>query len=203
MICESLTTGMPTDTAKIKSVIEKRLIQAAPAIKAAFPPVLRQHRVMSAIVSEPQYLMVVFFTEKEEKRFMKCITLQTDPFVGLITTGSEKATLRADKARYVTVRSCTIGNNFFGFSLGSDSTILLEDHHQIIETADIGKVSYTVSLAYIISYGEEIVQSTIHEHFDCLVAYSMNMWREKLWFTNCVSSVSDFETFSGFKGFRN
>jgi hypothetical protein len=202
MILDRQTSNTPTDLEKIKSIIEKRLIQARPDVKATFPPVLRQGRVLSAVISEPKYLMVVFLTEEEEKRFSECISRQINPFVGLITTGPEKASIRAEKARYVTVRSCTITDSF-SFSLGPNSTILLEDHHQIIETADIGKVSYTVPLAYIISYGDDIDRAAVYEYLDGLVAYSTNMWRENLWFTVCSESMEPFVALSRLKGTRN
>ncbi len=203
MTLDRQTSNTPTDLEKVKSVIEKRLIQARPDVKATFPPVLRQGRVLSAIISEPEYLMVMFLTEEEEKRYSECISRQINPFVGLITTGSEKATFRVEKARCVTVRSCTVTNNLFSFSLGPDSTIFLEDHHQTIETVDIGEVSYTVPLAYIISYGDDINRTAVHEYLDGLVAYSTNMWRENLWFTTCAGSTESFETSSQLRAARN
>lgn len=184
----------PDEFEKVRSIIEKRLIQAGQDVKAAFPPVLRQDRVMSAIISEPEYLMIVFLTEEEEKRFRECVSRQIDPFVGLITTGPEKAAFRAEKARYVTVRSCAVTNNSFSFSLGPDSTILLEDHYQTIETEEVGKVSYKVSLAFIMSYGDEIKRGLVHEYFDGLLTYSTNIWSENLWFTNSTVRAEYLKT---------
>jgi hypothetical protein len=203
MALDVQASNTPTDLEKVKSVIEKRLIQARPDVKATFPPVLRQDRVMSAIISEPEYLMIVFLTELEEKRFSECVSRQIDPFVGLITTGPEKATFRAEKARYVTVRSCAVTNNSFSFSLGPDSTILLEDHYQTIETEEVGKVSYKVSLAFIMSYGDDINHTAVHEYLDGLVAYSTNIWRENLWFTSCAESTGCSLDLSRLKQTRN
>jgi hypothetical protein len=185
-------------TEKIRSIIEKRFIRARPAVKATFPPVLRQGRVLSAIISEPEYLVIAFLTAEEEKRFRECLSRQIDPLAGLITTGPEKAACRAEKVRYATLRSCTVANSF-GISLGPDSTIILEDHHQIIDTADAGTVSYTVPLAYIISYGNDIERETAHECFNGLVDYSMNMWREGMWLiarsegTECLAVLSQLQ----------
>jgi len=177
MVLNGQTNTTTTDPERIRSIIDKRLIRARPDVKATFPPVLRQGSVLSAIIYEPEYLIIVFLTTEEEKRFRESLSRQIDPFVGLITTGPEKAACRAENVRYATVRSCTIANSF-GISLGPDSTIILEDYHQIIDTDDFGTVSYTVPLAYIISYGNDIGRETAYEHLDGLVAYSMNMWRE-------------------------
>jgi hypothetical protein len=135
-------------------------------------------------------LIVAFLTSEEENRFKEYISRQLDPFVGLITTRSERAEFRAERVRYATVRSCTVTNSF-GFSLGPDSAILLEDHHQIIETADIGTVSYTVPLAYIISYGDSIDCMTV----EGLLAYSTSMWREGMLsaYTKPVADLSQLQ----------
>ncbi len=171
------TDSIAADLEKIRSIIEKRLVRAQSDVKAAFPPVLKQDRILSATISEPKYMIIAFLTEGEEKRFNDCLSRQINPFAGLITTGSEKAACRAEKAKYATVRSCTIVGSF-GISLGPDSTIILEDHHQVIDTYDAGTMSYTVPLAYIISYGNDIELETAYEHLDSLIAYSVNMWRE-------------------------
>jgi hypothetical protein len=183
------TSNIRTDPERIKSIIEARLVQAPPDVKASFPPVLRQGRVLSAIISEPEYLIVAFLTTQEENRFKEYISRQLDPLVGLITTRSERAEFRAERVSLTTVRSCTVTNSF-GFSLGPDSAILLEDHHQIIETADIGTVSYTVPLAYIISYGDSIDRSTVYQCLEGLLAYSTSMWREGM-LTACTKPVAD------------
>jgi len=140
------TSNTRTDSERIKSIIEARLIQAPPDVKATFPPVLKQGKVLSAVVYEPEYLIVAFLTTEEENRFNEYISRQLNPLVELITTGPEKAEFRAERVRYATARSCTVVNSF-SFSLGLDSTILLEDLHQIIEAANIGTISYTVPLA--------------------------------------------------------
>lgn len=179
MTIDKQTINIPAEPQKIRSIIEKRLVQAPPDIKATFPPVLRQSKVLSVIISEPEYLIVAFLTAEEEKRFNECVSKQIDPLVGLITTGPEKAAFRIDKAKYAIARSCSVTNKF-SLSLGPDSTIVLEDHHQIIQTADIGTVSYILPLAYVISYGDDIDHATVYEYLEGLVAYSTNMWRESI-----------------------
>jgi hypothetical protein len=196
------TGNVSAASGKIKSIIEKRLIQTLPDVKATFPPVLRQGKVLSAIVSHPEYLIVVFLTAEEEKRFKDCLSRQADPLAGLVTTGPEGAAFRVENARYTTARSCTVTNSF-AFSLGPDSTILLEDHHQIIETADTGMVSYTIPLAFIISYGDDIDVTTVCEYLEGLVTYSTNMWRENTWLTTWPGGTKSFNASSRLEKTRN
>ena len=202
MPIDKQTGNVPIDQEKIKSIIEKRLVQTPPDFKAAFPPVLRQGRIVSAIISRPEYLIVAFLTAEEEKWFSECLSNQADPLVGLISTTPEGAAFKAEKARCTTVRSCSVTNSF-GFFLGFDSTILLEDYHQIIQAADIGKVSYRVPLAYIISYGEEIDHATVYEHLDNLVAYSTNMWSEGKWLTVWQGTTESLAPLSFFERTMN
>lgn len=190
------------DTEKIKAIIEKRLVQAPPNLKATFPPVLRQDRVLSAIISRSECLIVAFLTAEEEKQYSEFVSKQIDPLVGLITTGLEKAAFRVERAKCVTARSCTVTNSF-SLSLGPDSTILIEDHHQVIQEADIGVVSYTVPLAYIVSYGDEINSSTVYAYLESLVVYSTNIWTENIWLTTSPRKPKSFSEVSRLQETRN
>jgi hypothetical protein len=202
MVIDKQTKNFSTEPGRIRSIIEKLLVQAPSDVRATFPPVLRQGKVLSAIISQPEYLIVAFLTAEEEKRFNECVSKQTDPFVGLITIRSERAVFRVENTKYATARSCTVTNSF-AFSLGPGSTILLEDHRQIVETVDIGTVSYTIPLAYIISYGNDIDVATVYEYLEGLVIYSMNMWSESTWLTTWPMGTKSFAASSRLQRMRN
>ena len=171
------TNESALDPERIKSIIEKRLVRAPSEAKTSFPDVLKQERIPWVTISEPEYLMIIFLTTEDEKRVNECILKKINPFLGLITTGPQGAAFRVEKSRYMAIRSCSVSNSF-ALSLGPDSTILLENHKQSVETNDIGTFSYTVPLSYILSYGDEINHATVCEYLEGLVAYSTNMWRE-------------------------
>lgn len=187
---------------KMKSIIERRLVHVGPDIKAVFPPVLRQNRIRSAVILQPKYAMIVFLAEEEEKRCRERILKQSEPFPGLITTGPEKAACRIEKAVCASARSCTITDSF-GFSLGPDSTLFLEDHHQLFMTSDMDVISYTVPLAYIASYGNDIDYTTVYKYFDSLVAYSINMWREGARMKTLNVKMNDCVSRSRLQGIKN
>lgn len=171
------TKDKTVEQERIASIVEKRLVRAPNEAKEAFPAVLKQERVSWATIFEPQYFMVVFLTPEEEKRVNEFVAKRLNPFPGLVTTGSEGAAFRVEKSRYMTIKSCQVSNSF-ALSLGPDSTILIQDHSQSVNTQDVGLISYKIPLAYILSYGEEINEATFYEYFEGLVAYSTNMWRE-------------------------
>jgi hypothetical protein len=165
------------DAKKINEIIVKRLSRISPSLKQHFPVVLQKEKIFWATISEAEYLMIVFLTSKDENRINEFISKNLNPFPGLITTRKESAAIRAEKSRYMLLNSCSISNSYT-FSLGNDSTIILENHTQSIDTQEFGTIQYRVPLAYIISYGDEINKATVYEYFDGLVAYSTNMWRE-------------------------
>ncbi|MCK4819397.1 hypothetical protein KA005_26730 [bacterium] len=163
---------------KLNSVIKKRLTGAPPDAKSSFPKILKEKLVSWAFISESKYFLVVFLNAAEQSRIADFIKKNLNPFPGLITTGNEGAAFKVENSRYLVVKSNNVSNSF-AFSLGPDSTILLEDHRQGIKTKDFGQVDYLIPLAYILSYGDEINETTLPEYFEGLVAHSINLWMKE------------------------
>lgn len=165
------------DLSKIESIIQKRLVNLPLEAKAGFPPILREPSCSLATVTEPEYLMVAFLNSTERDRVESFRSQSLNPFPGLITTAGEPALFRLDRTRHAVVGKLT-GQAGYSFSLGPDSTLILIDYHVSLPNTDIGGVSYSIPLAYVISYGDEIYQSTVYGYFSSLVAYSTDMWRQ-------------------------
>jgi hypothetical protein len=166
----------PIESERIKTIVDKRLVHAPQEAKSAFPAVLKQKKVLWATISEPHYFLIVFLTPEEKKRVDDFVRKGLNPFPGLITTASKGAAFKIERSRNTSIRSSDVSNSYT-MSLGPDSTVLLEDHNQSINSKDLGTVSYKIQLAYVLSYGEEINTATLYEYFDGLLAYSTNMWR--------------------------
>jgi len=165
------------DQERIKSIIQSRLSKTSKEVKEGFPEVLKRDPVYWATICEPEYLMIVFLTSDDQKRLDRAMSLSQNPFVGLITTSVGPAAFRVEKAKYMTISGCQVTNSFT-FSLGRDSTVILENHQQSVETKDMGPVSYTVPLAYILSYGDDINSVTVYDYLDGLIAFSESNWRK-------------------------
>jgi hypothetical protein len=163
------------DLEHINSIINKRLIKVPMEAKISFPDVLKQELVPMVFVTNPKFLMVVFVNPVEKDRIDACFLKKIDPFLGLINTQSNNAAFKLDKSKYTIIKDSGVSNSF-ALSLGLDSTVILENFKQSVDTNDLGTISYTISLAYIISYGDEINHATIYEYFENLVAYSTNIW---------------------------
>jgi hypothetical protein len=172
-----MTSGESVDRKRVFTILRTRLAEAPPELKESFPAVVRQSPPHILVSAQPEYLMVVFLTQEESARVNQCIERRIDPFLGLVATGPGPAAIRLDKSKYVVLKDNNV-SNLFTLSVGPDSTAFLENHHQSIRTADAGTIAYTVALAYIVSYGSEINQSTVYDHLDGLVAYSVSEWRK-------------------------
>jgi len=168
--------GPSVDRERINSIVQNRLLFVSSELKQVFPAVLRQEHVLWATICEPEYLMLVFLTNEDKIRIDNSRSKRINPYLGLVTTGKEGAAFRIEKSKYMTISSCRVENSY-ALSLGPDSTILLIDHQQSIKTKDMGPISYTISLAYILSYGEEINDTTLYDYLDGLIAFSENIWR--------------------------
>lgn len=164
------------DPERIKSIIQRRLSQWSKEIKQNLPDVLKREPVYWATITEPEYLMIVFLTRDDQKRIEEAMSKGQNPFLGLITTSGGPAAIRMERARFATIDNNSVKNGFT-FSLGQDSTIILINHQQYIETKDIGPVSYTISLAYILSYGNDINSVNVFDYLDGLLAFSESVWR--------------------------
>jgi hypothetical protein len=171
------TTSPDIDRSRIKSIIHNRLSSASLELQQLFPEVLRRKPILWATICEPTHLILVFLNPEDKKRIEEFVSKRINPFPGLITIDKGGAAFRIEKAKYMTISSCRVENSYT-FSLGQDSTVILVDHQQTIKTRDMGTVSYTIPLAYILSYGEEIDGMTVYDYLDGLIAFSENMWRK-------------------------
>jgi len=173
---KDISKFIPTPHQTVSTIINKRLVKIPKKLKEPFPSILKQEQLSWATISEKDFLMVIFISADDKERISKNIKDNLNPFVGLITTEKVGAAFRVENSRYMYVNNCSV-NNSYAISLGPDSTIILENHKQSILLENIGNVSYTIPLAYIISYGNEIDHASIFEYLDGLVAYSTNQWR--------------------------
>jgi hypothetical protein len=73
------------------------------------------------------------------------------------------------------LQGCRV-NNIFSFSLGKDAALIVRDHFQNIKTNELGDYNYTLKLAYLISFGNEITYSNFYEALEKLLKESFRQW---------------------------
>ena len=165
------------DHERVKTIIQRRLARVPPSRRAYFPAVLSRDPINWAIIPGAGFLLVAFLSEQEENRIQDLIERGFDPFPGLITQDPDaRSAFSMENSRNIVLQHTEV-ENAYSISLGPDSTIILQEHRQIITTNELGRYEYTVALAYLISYGDEIYPSSVYDYLEDLIAYSISLWK--------------------------
>jgi hypothetical protein len=165
---------------QLKEIVEKRLIKAPQEAKRKFPPVLQGYQVNWTFADTERFFLLIFFDMAGFKRMKELSNKGYHPFPGLINEKDDPApsAFRFEKSRNTFISGCSV-ENAYTLSLGKDSTVIICNHHQSLTTPELGHYQYTVDLAYIISYGDEINRGNLLEYLDSLITYSIHEWRYK------------------------
>jgi len=120
--------------------------------------------------------MVVLLDESDEERTKKLQQRGSDPFPGLIADSpSAKSAFRFNNSRYIQLSRNRV-EDMYSLSLVKDSTLILRDHAVSIDTKELGRYEYTIKLAYLAFYGDEIDPSNVADVLDDLIASSVERW---------------------------
>ncbi len=169
---------MKVEIEKIKEIIERRIITAPIDFKVSFPDVIKGEAHWISFANDKVFLLV-FLDSIEMQRIQEYSRKGYDPFPGLITTEpSVSAMMRMENSRNNFITGCSV-SGMYSFSIGQDSTFIIQDHSQILQTKEIGEIRYKIPLTYIISFGENIAEENAYQSLDKLIAYSIKVWRDK------------------------
>jgi hypothetical protein len=165
------------DNSKIEKLIERRIIEVPPEIKNCFPEVVRGE-VRWVAFSDDKLMFLIFLDANEMKRIEEFSKNSFDLFPGFITTNEEiGAGIRLTNSKYAFFSGNSI-SGMYSFSVGHDSSFVVKDHRQSLKTNELGEINYTIPLAYVVSFGEDISETNIYETLEELVSYSIKAWRE-------------------------
>jgi hypothetical protein len=163
---------------KIKDILKRRLLSVVPDIKVGFPSILSEKSLQWLLFGDEHLFGVVFIDDIQKRRITDYEKKRLQPFPGLITTDTTiPAAFRSENARNNIFSGCAVENTT-SFSIGSDSTLIIIDHTQLLRQTEVGDIEYRVQLAYIVSFGSEITFENAYDYFEELVAYSVSTWRQ-------------------------
>lgn len=163
---------------KIRDIVERRLIRVDHEFKNNFPDVLKADNVLWVSIGNDALISLLFLADNEIERIRSYQAKNFDPFPGLFTTDPKTpAAMRFESSRFGLLQGNTVINSV-SFSIGTDTTFVVQDHSQSLETKELGNISYTLPLGYFVSFGEEITLDNVYEYLDELIAYSVKKWRE-------------------------
>ncbi len=168
---------MQLNIEKIKEIIERRFLNVPESINACFPDVLKGD-IQWVAFGDNSFSMLVFLDGLEMERVKDYSKKGLQLFPGLITSQSEiGAGMRMENSKYMIVSGCTM-SGMYSFSVGGNSSFVIENHTQELKTNELGNIKYTVPLAYVVSYEDESSQEEFYENLDDLISYSIKKWRE-------------------------
>jgi len=161
----------------VNHIILRRLIRIPPQLKKSFPPILSKPNLHWLVFSSDAFFLLVFVDNMDMDRIQGLLAKGFDPFPGLFAPNeSVGAAFGVQGSRNLLIMNCAVELSF-GFRLGPNSTMIISDYKQSIKTNELGIYSYAIGLAYIISFGNEIVKDNLYDYLDGLVAYSVEKWR--------------------------
>jgi hypothetical protein len=166
------------DVQAIRRVIEPRLLMADSPITKAFPAVLRTKPLHWLSFGDDRLFGLLFLNPGDIDRVKNFQSKGWDPFPALFTTDATvPAAFRLERSRMGWVDSSTVKNSV-SFSVGPDSTLVVVNHTQELDTPQTGGISYKLPLGYFISFGTEIPTEGAYQALDELVAYSVKTWTD-------------------------
>lgn len=167
---------------ELRSVVEECLRLVPKTEYERLPDVLLEKgQTRFFILINDKFIIIDFLDDEEAKRISTLNEKGYFPFPGLIKPDQLEmsAAIRFEKAKNALVQGCSF-NNIFSFSVGKDSTIIIQNHKQKIRTEELGESNYTIKLAYLISFGDEITPSNIYDVVRDLMLESFRKWGIKL-----------------------
>ncbi len=163
---------------EIREIVEKRLIYVDGSIRDIFPDVLKTSPLYWMSFGNDNLLSLIFVFEADMERIRSFQDNNFEPFPGLFTTDTAgPSAFRLEGSQLSVIEQVTVRNGY-AFSIGNDSSFTVLDHTQIMETKDVGSLTYRIPLAYFVSFGQEITPDNAYEALDELIAFSVKMWRE-------------------------
>jgi hypothetical protein len=164
---------------KVIKIVDDRLVRIAPEAKNVLPTILQGKMDFFTFLND-SYFALFFVDDADKDRIRDLRDRKIQPFPFLVKPKEIVAgsAFSFDKSKFVWLEKCVV-KNMFSLTLGKDSTVILVDHKQIINTKELGNYEFLVKLAYVISFGEEINRENFFVALEDLIAYSLKSWANK------------------------
>jgi hypothetical protein len=176
-IIEAATKKGETNGNKLNLILNKFFIN--PDLAKYLPRVLTESEVHILTILSDTYFVLAFFNKTEWAKITEFRKKGLEsPLPGLIKPeDSGSSAFSIEKTKNFLFRNNQVSNQY-SFSLGTDATSLLIEHRQSIKSDEL-TVDYTIGLAYLVSFGEEITSSNFYGYLEDLAAYSLKLWRSE------------------------
>ena len=175
---EAATRRGETNRNKLNLILNNLFI--SPDLAKYLPRVLTESEVHVLTILSDTYFVLAFFNETEWAKITEFREKGLQPpLPGLIKpeASSGSSAFHIEKTKNFLFRKNQV-NNQYSFSLGKDATVLLIEHRQSMKSDEV-TADYTIGLAYLVSFGEEITSNNFYDYLEDLAAYSFKVWRSE------------------------
>jgi hypothetical protein len=152
--------------------------QSPKTIRPKLPHILSKSDVSLFTFATNEYVLFSFIDEASKKRIKELQTKKIHPFPFLIRPTKSDACVffnLANGTKNVQIGRLALKGGF-GFSIGKDCTLVVDEVKQSAKWKNIGKYEYKIDLAYVISFGIEVNGNTVSKFLKDLVMYSLRNW---------------------------
>lgn len=162
-------SSLPDETLKeIHEIINNRISKAPTSIKSNFG---FQYRNQKPIIEEIGNTLLIALLSPNEKKSLKWRQkkgIQNFPYI--ITESKIVSLFRLEGTKNFMVRNLNLEDCFL-FSMGQNSSAIVENFTAIIPKTHVGPIKYTIDLGFIIRPHHENSLYSITEILDDLVVY--------------------------------
>jgi hypothetical protein len=163
---------------EIHDIVNNRIFKAADSVKKHFPESIQSGSGFYISFGNEKLHSIIFLDRSEEISLDERLKNQYDPFPGLLTTEEGiGAVFRLENSKNCIIERCFIVNSY-ALSLGKNSSIVLVDHKQGINTNELGALEYKIDLGFIITFPDDVTPFDLKDAFDDLISYYISTRRD-------------------------
>ncbi len=163
---------------KINEIIKRNFVIPKDKVEH-YPPIFRKGGFTSAVFISDYFMILSFLDIEQEGLFAGYSEKINNPFPGFIILSKDRSPV-AFKLENNSRNNYFLKNkvdNLYSFSVGEDTTFIVQEHHQKINFLELGNIEYEIDLAYIVTFGDEINKNNFHEYLERLIIFSISKWR--------------------------
>ena len=163
---------------EIHNIVNSRIFKAADSVKKHFPQSISSGSGFYLSFGNEKLHAIIFLDRSEKKSLDDRLKKQYDPFPGLLTTEEGiGAAFRFENSKNCIIESCAVTNSY-ALSLGKNSSIVLVNHNQEINTKELGALKYKIDLGFIITFPDDTTPFDLKDAFDDLISYYISTRRD-------------------------
>lgn len=172
-----VTTITTEEQKELQGIIERRLLNAPDEITRLFPPVLSTNCAFYASVEPDSHLLVTFLSKYDLNRVNDLVQEDINPFPGLVRAkdSNQLSAFKLNTQNAILENECIAYKPTF--TLKPNSSCIITNLFQSVNTKQKGVLSYHLQLGYLLSFGSMICESNMLNYLDATIAYSVKYWR--------------------------